>query len=92
MTELIVMRHGETDRNRQYRFPSQIDAQNAGGRARPSAWRNDWHTSLDAVVGRPAAAAAPRPWQRGHATRGRRREQSFGGSGARRTTIIEQHA
>jgi probable phosphoglycerate mutase len=98
MTELIVIRHGETDWNRQQRFQGQIDVPlNATGRAQAERLARRLSTeSFDVVVASDL--------QRAHATAtaaagGRAievdplwREQAFGvAEGLDAPTIVEQH-
>jgi len=98
MTELIVMRHGETDWNRQHRFQGQIDVPlNAAGRAQAGRLAQRLaHEAFDVVVASDlqrarttAEVAAP-----GHAIvcEPLWREQSFGVlEGLDAPTIIDQH-
>lgn len=98
MTELIVIRHGETDWNRQHRFQGQIDVPlNAAGRAQAErlAHRMAGET-FDVVV----ASDLQRAHATARASAGARaieadplwREQSFGVlEGLNATTIAEQH-
>ena len=98
MTELIVIRHGETDWNRQQRFQGQIDVPlNATGRAQAERLARRLSTeSFDVVVASDL--------QRAHATAtaaagGRAievdplwREQAFGvAEGLDAPTIVQQH-
>jgi len=98
MTELIVMRHGETDWNRQHRFQGQIDVPlNAAGRAQAErlAWRLS-REAFDVIV----ASDLQRARATAEATAAGRtieseplwREQSFGVlEGLDAPTIAERH-
>jgi probable phosphoglycerate mutase len=98
MTELIVIRHGETDWNRQHRFQGQIDVPlNAAGRAqaarlaqRLAAERFDAVVASDLQRARATAqaAAGARPIE----TDALWREQAFGvAEGLDAPTIAQQH-
>lgn len=86
MTELLLIRHGETDFNRQYRFQGQIDVPlNATGQAQALRLAERLHDEpLDAVVCsdlvRTRETAAPLLRRRGLGAEfdARWREQSFG--------------
>jgi probable phosphoglycerate mutase len=98
MTELIVIRHGETDWNRQHRFQGQIDVPlNAVGRAQAERLaRRLTRESFDVVV----ASDLQRAFATAQAAAGARpietdplwREQAFGvAEGLDATTIAQQH-
>src|SRR5262245_18496734 len=98
MTELIVMRHGETDWNRQHRFQGQIDVPlNASGRAQAERLAHrladeafDVVVSSDLLRARTTAELAARG--RALVCEPLWREQSFGVlEGLDAPTIIEQH-
>jgi 2,3-bisphosphoglycerate-dependent phosphoglycerate mutase len=98
MTELIVVRHGETDWNRQHRFQGQIDVPlNAAGRAQADRLaRRLADEEFDVIV----ASDLQRARATAEATAGGRaieadplwREQAFGVlEGLDATTIVERH-
>ena len=98
MTELIVMRHGETDWNRQHRFQGQIDVPlNAAGRAQAERLAQRLaHEAFDVVVAsdlqRARTTAEVAAAGRDIASEPLWREQSFGVlEGLDAPTIIEQH-
>ncbi len=89
MTELIVIRHGETDWNRQQRFQGQIDVPlNAQGhaqaaalaehRAADAALQADLFVSSDLQRARQTAAPLGSAWQREPLLVAGLREQAFG--------------
>jgi probable phosphoglycerate mutase len=89
MTELVVIRHGETDWNRQQRFQGQIDVPlNAAGlaqaaalaqrRAAEAALRADLFVSSDLQRARQTAAPLGKAWAREPALSALLREQGFG--------------
>ena len=89
MTELIVIRHGETDWNRQQRFQGQIDVPlNAQGheqaaalaerRAADAALQADVFISSDLQRARQTAAPLGQAWQREPQLMAGLREQGFG--------------
>ncbi len=89
MTELIVIRHGETDWNRQQRFQGQIDVPlNAQGqaqaaalaarRAADAALQADLFVSSDLQRARQTAAPLGTAWQREPQLLAGLREQAFG--------------
>ncbi len=101
MTELIVIRHGETDWNRQQRFQGQIDvALNATGQAqaqrlaaRLAAEPPDVLISSDLARALQTAAPLGRAWALQAAPTPGLREQSFGMlEGLDVPTIKAQHA
>jgi probable phosphoglycerate mutase len=98
MTELIVIRHGETDWNRQHRFQGQIDVPlNAAGRAQAERLaRRLTSEPFDVVV----ASDLQRAFATAQAAAGARpieadplwREQAFGVlEGLDAATIVQQH-
>jgi probable phosphoglycerate mutase len=98
MTELIVIRHGETDWNRQHRFQGQIDVPlNAAGRAQAERLaRRLASEPFDVVV----ASDLQRAFATAQAAAGARpietdplwREQAFGvAEGLDAATIAQQH-
>jgi probable phosphoglycerate mutase len=98
MTELIVMRHGETDWNRQHRFQGQIDVPlNAAGRAQAERLAQRLaHEPFDVVVAsdlqRARSTAELAAAGREIVSEPLWREQSFGVlEGLDAPTIIEQH-
>jgi 2,3-bisphosphoglycerate-dependent phosphoglycerate mutase len=98
MTELIVMRHGETDWNRQHRFQGQIDVPlNAAGRAQAERLAQRLaHEAFDAVVAsdlqRARSTAELAAAGRTIVCEPLWREQSFGVlEGLDAPTIIDQH-
>ena len=98
MTELIVMRHGETDWNRQLRFQGQIDVPlNAAGRAQAARLAQRLaREAFDVVVAsdllRARTTAEVAAAGRDIASDPLWREQSFGVlEGLDAPTIIEQH-
>jgi probable phosphoglycerate mutase len=98
MTELIVMRHGETDWNRQARFQGQIDVPlNAVGRAQAARLAQRLaRETFDAVVAsdlqRARATAEAAAAGRAIVCEPLWREQSFGVlEGLDAPTIIERH-
>lgn len=89
MTELIVIRHGETDWNRQQRFQGQIDVPlNAQGRAQAAALAErraadaalqaDVFVSSDLQRARQTAAPLGSAWRREPLLLAGLREQAFG--------------
>ena len=101
MTELIVIRHGETDWNRQLRFQGQIDVPlNAVGEQqalrlaeRLRSERVDVVLSSDLQRARTTAEAAARVWQLPVAIEPLWREQAFGVlEGLDVPTIRSRHA
>lgn len=98
MTELIVIRHGETDWNRQQRFQGQIDVPlNAAGRAQAARLaRRLVHEAFDAVVAsdlqRARATAEAATAGRAIETDPLWREQAFGVlEGLDAPTIVRRH-
>lgn len=89
MTELVVIRHGETDWNRQQRFQGQIDVPlNASGLAQAAALaahraaelapRAELFVSSDLQRARQTAAPLGAAWQREPQLLSALREQAFG--------------
>ena len=89
MTELVFIRHGETDWNRQQRFQGQIDVPlNATGhaqaaalaarRAAEAALQADVFVSSDLQRARQTAEPLARAWQREPVLNAQLREQAFG--------------
>ncbi|MFI4931253.1 MAG: histidine phosphatase family protein [Burkholderiales bacterium] len=98
MTELIVMRHGETDWNRQHRFQGHIDVPlNAAGRAQAQRLAQRLaHEVFDVVVSsdlqRARSTAELAAAGRAIVSEPLWREQAFGVlEGLDASTIIEQH-
>lgn len=100
MTELIVIRHGETDWNRQHRFQGQIDVPlNAAGQAQAQRLaerllgeRFDAIVSSDLLRARATANVASPPSSLPLVAEPLWREQSFGVlEGLDVTTIISKH-
>jgi len=89
VTELVFIRHGETDWNRQQRFQGQIDVPlNATGhaqaaalaarRAAEAALQADFFVSSDLQRARQTAEPLARAWQREPKLNALLREQAFG--------------
>lgn len=98
MTELIVMRHGETDWNRQHRFQGQIDVPlNAAGRAQATRLaqrlaRETFDVVLSSDLQRARCTAELAASGRDIVNVPQWREQAFGVlEGLNAATIIEQH-
>jgi probable phosphoglycerate mutase len=100
-TELIFIRHGETDWNRQQRFQGQIDVPlNETGRAQAARLaqrladeRCDVLVCSDLVRARETAAALARTWRTAAQPDAAFREQSFGiVDGLDVPTIQQEHA
>ncbi len=100
-TELLFIRHGETDWNRQLRFQGQIDVPlNATGQAqarqlaeRLSAERYDGFFTSDLARARETAAPLAAAWRREPVAVTALREQSFGVlEGLTVTEVKAQHA